>query len=117
MAVASFLLPVVPVHLNDLEDEANDGDDQQTQLNGVRVCNQASPPFSMERRAQRSAFRPGMSQGKTHRLPFIGNTLTVRIPYSTANDKTPAFPVMGKAGACGLVAENYRWLLYSRLCL
>ena len=37
-AVHFFLLPVVPVHLNDLEDEANDGDDQQTQLNGVRVC-------------------------------------------------------------------------------
>ena len=73
-AVTSFLLPVVPVHLNDLEDEANDGDDQQTQLNGVRVCYHKPAPLSAERRAQRSAFRPGMSQGKTHRLPFIDNT-------------------------------------------
>ena len=47
MAVASFLLPVVPVHLNDLEDEANDGDDQQTQLNGVRVCNHKPAPLSL----------------------------------------------------------------------
>ena len=40
-----FLLPVVPVHLNDLEDEANDGDDQQTQLNGVRVCYHKPAPL------------------------------------------------------------------------
>ena len=35
-AVTSFLVLVVLVHLDDVEDEANDGDDQQTQLNGVR---------------------------------------------------------------------------------
>ena len=36
--------------------------------------------LSLERRAQRSAFRPSTSQGKTHRLPFIDNTL-IEIGY------------------------------------
>ena len=58
MAVTSFLLLVVPVHLNDVEDEANDGDDQQTQLNGVRKCDHKLPLLSLR------------TEGLKKRLPF-----------------------------------------------
>ena len=79
-AVASFLLLVVLIHLDDVEDEANDGNDQQTQLNGVRErYHKPSPPFNQNGEAKEAPSVPVRTRGRTHRLPFIGSTLTDRI--------------------------------------
>ena len=64
-AVTSFLVLVVLVHLDDVEDEANDGDDQQTQLNGVRErYHKLSPPFRQNGGAKEEPSVPVSAGGK-----------------------------------------------------
>ena len=65
VAVTSFLVLVVLVHLDDVEDEANDGDDQQTQLNGVRErYHKLSPPFRQNGGAKEAPSVPVSTGGK-----------------------------------------------------
>ena len=77
-------MTVVPVHLNETEDQVNDTDDQTADLNKLRKRDHGLSPLSIKSGGlkkrppkRRYGTRP---MGRTHRVLFTGSTLTDRIP-------------------------------------